>query len=167
MSDHDAQIIVLPDSSSVSTNQVPTYTRTVDSNSTQKFIELLSYENWECVFLDADVNLIFNNFQSIYLRIFHCSFPIRKKSKTITSKPWITTGIKISCANKSRLFQIYRCSKDPGFKIFYKKYCKILSLIILAAKKYYDELIIKSINTTKATRNIVKTVTNTGKNSTK
>ena len=79
LSDHDAQIIVLPDIRSVSTNQVPIYTRIVDSNSTQKFIELLSYENWESVFLDADVNLIFNNFQSIYLRIFHCSFPIRKK----------------------------------------------------------------------------------------
>ena len=67
--------------------------------------------------------------------MFHCSFPIRKKSETITSKPWITIGIKISCANKSKLFQIYRCSKDPRFKIVYKIHCKILSLNILAAKK--------------------------------
>ena len=133
--DHDAQIIVLPDIKSVSNNQFSMYTRTVNSNSTQKFIELLSYENWEGVFQDADVNSIFNTFQNIYLRIFQSSFPIRKKFKSMTSKPWITTGIKISCVNKSKLFQTYRHTKDPGFKSYYKKYCKILALTILAAKK--------------------------------
>ena len=91
---------------SVSAVQFPLYTRIIDSMSTLKFIELLSNENWEDVFHASEVNLIFNTFQNICLRIFHCCFPIRRKPSIRTSKPWITNGIKISCARKSELFKI-------------------------------------------------------------
>ena len=115
-----------------------------------------------------DVNQIFNSFQSTYLRIFHSCFLIRKKFETIKLKPQLTIGIKISCANKRKLFLIYRCSNDSGFKSYYKKYCKVLSSIIIASKKkYYDELILNSNNKTKTTWNIAKTVTNNSRNSNK
>ena len=77
----------------------------------------------------------------------------------------LTTGIRISCTNKRKLFVTYRCSKDPSFKLYYKKYCMILFSVIAAAKKmYFDELILKSTNKCKTTWNIVKTVTNNGNN---
>jgi len=168
LSDHDAQIIALSDIMCSIPKQLPLYNRIIDSNSTRKFSELPSYENWGDVFQDTDVNQIFNSFHSTYLRIFNSSFPIRKKFETSKSKPWLTTGIKISCANKRKLFLIYRCSNDSGYKFYYKTYCKILSSIIIATKKkYYDEQILNSNNKTKTTWNIVKTVTNNRKNSNK
>jgi len=100
LSDHDAQIMALSDIMCSPPKQPPTYIRIIDNKSTRKFSELLSYENWEGVFQDMDVNLIFNSFKSTYLRIFYSSFPIGKKFEIIKPKPWITTGIKISCANK-------------------------------------------------------------------
>ena len=60
MSDHDAQIIVLSDIMCFSPNKLPSYIRIIDYNSARKFTELLSYENWEDVFQDFDVNLLFN-----------------------------------------------------------------------------------------------------------
>jgi len=166
--DHDSQIIVLSDIVCSIPKQLPLHIRIIDSNPTRKFSELLSYENWGDDFQDTDVNQIFNSFHSTYLRIFNSSFPIRKKFETIKSKPWLTTGIKISCATKRKLFLIYRCSNDSGYKSYYKKYSKILSSTIIAAKKkYYDERILNSNNKTKTTWNIVKTVTNNRKNSNK
>jgi len=152
LSDHDAQIIALSDIMCLPPKQLPTYTRIIDKNSIRKFSEILSYENWEEVFRDVDVNRIFNSFQNTFLRIFLSSFQIRKKFELNKPKPWLTTGIKISCRNKRELFLKYRCSNDPGFKSYYKKYCKVLSSVIIAAKKkYYDEQILKSDNKAKTT----------------
>jgi hypothetical protein len=167
LSDHDAQIVVLHDILSINTSQIPLYTRIIDSNSTFRFIEMLSNENWEDIFHDSEVNLIFNTFHNIYLRLFYCCFPLKKKPNLRTSKPWITSGIKTSCARKSELFRTYRCTNDSGFKVYYKTYCKILAATIVAAKKrYYDEQIFKSQNKAKATWNIIKTVTNNRNKST-
>ena len=121
LSDHDAQTIALSYIICSTPKQLPSYIRIIDSNSTRKFSELLSYENWEGVFHDMEVNQIFNTFQSTYVRIFHSYFPIRKEFETIKPKPWLTISIKISCASKRKLFLIYRCSNDSGFKSYYKK----------------------------------------------
>ena len=83
LSDHDAQIIALSDIMCSTPRQFPSYVMTIDSNCTGRFSELLSYENWEAVFQDIDVNQIFNSFQSTYLRIFHSCFPIRKNLKLL------------------------------------------------------------------------------------
>ena len=70
------------------------------------------------------------------------------------------TGIRTSCANKRKLYLIYRKNNNPNHKEYYKKYCKILSKFIVSAKKYYyNNLITKSNNKPKTTWNIVKTNT--------
>ena len=49
---------------------------------------------------------------------------------------------------------------DPNYKAYYKKYCKILSPVIRAAKKmHFDSLIQKFTNKVKTTWNIVKSLT--------
>ena len=82
-----------------------------------------------------NVNVIFNNFLNTYLRTFNASFPIVKSKGFTKSNPWITTGIRISCITKCKLYVTYRNSMDPNYKAYYKKYCKILSSVIRAAKK--------------------------------
>jgi len=125
LSDHDAQVIKVSNLYNINPKNHYTFTRRIDSNSTLTFIDLLSYENWEEVFLENNVNVIFNNFLNTYLRIFNASFPIVKSKGSTKSNPWITTGIRISCTTKRKLYVTYRNSMDPNYKAYYKKYCKI------------------------------------------
>jgi hypothetical protein len=61
-------------------NEHQTYSyRIINSFTIAEFQNQLSYENWNEIFGGNDVNLIFNSFLNIYLRIFNSSFPIVKK----------------------------------------------------------------------------------------
>jgi hypothetical protein len=114
LSDHNAQVITLNNIISV-TKQVAFYTRNINNQSIGQFIYMLSYENWEDIFLEADVNVIFNNFLNTLLRLFYTCFPLKKSLCSYKCKPWLTTGIRISCAKKRKLYLIYRNSKDTNF----------------------------------------------------
>ena len=89
LSDHDAQVITLSNISCSTNKKQYSYFRTVNTSSLREFTNLLSYENWEDVFQNTndDANIIFNNFLNMYLRIFHASFPIKKKRKPINRNP--------------------------------------------------------------------------------
>jgi len=78
LSNHDAQVINLSNSLNINPKIHYTFNRRIDSNSTSIFIDRLSYENWEEVFLEDNVNIVFNNFLNIYLRIFNASFQLLK-----------------------------------------------------------------------------------------
>jgi hypothetical protein len=67
LSDHDAQIVTLYDIVSTNTTKMQLFIRTIESNSINNFIEMLSNENWEEVFQDLEVNFVFNTFHDIYL----------------------------------------------------------------------------------------------------
>jgi len=127
---------------------------------------LLSYENWENVFLEENVNIIYNNFVNNYLRILYASFPFVRLKNLQNSKPWLTKGIKISCLNKRRLYLNYRNSNNSSLKKHYKKYCRILTRVVTAAKRlHYSKLISQSDNKQKTTWNIINTLTNNKKTS--
>jgi hypothetical protein len=126
LTDHDAQIITLSNVLISVPKHVFSFTRKINNNSISKFTFLLSYKNWEEVFLEKNVNIIFNNFLNTFLRIFYSSFPVNKSQYSYNQKPWLTGGIRISCANKRKLYLTYRNSNDPYFKEYYKKYCQIL-----------------------------------------
>ena len=73
---------------------------------------------------------------------------------------WLTNGIRISCANKRKLYLTYRNSNDSNHKEYYKKYCQILTTVIMRAKKLHYKFLLKSNNKQKTTWHIVKTITN-------
>ena len=54
--------------------------RNFNKYSKDDFILKLSYEIWDNIFGGSDVNSIFNNFHSTFLRIFYSTFP--KKENT-------------------------------------------------------------------------------------
>ena len=88
-------------------------------------------------------------------------FSNKKQVISVKPKPWITSGIRISCANKKKLYETYRSSRDQNCKLYYKKYCKTLTTIITESKKkYYEETVIKSTNKNKRVWNIVNKLTN-------
>jgi hypothetical protein len=161
LSDHDAQFINLSNILSTVPKHLYSFTIRIDRNSVYKFTDLLSHENWEDVFLENNINIIFNNFLNTYLRICYASFPTIQIQEFHKPKPLLTPGIRISCANKRKLYVTYRNSNDLNYKEYYKKYCKILSSAIAAAKKmHFHKLILKSTNKSKTTCNIVKSITN-------
>ena len=133
----------------------------VDRNTTANFAYLLSYETWEDVFSETEVNITYNNFLNTYLRIFYASFPMVKMKISQSIKPWITKGIKISCLNKRQLYLKCRNSNNVDLKNHYKSYCQVLSKVITTAKNlHYNNLISQADNKQKITWNIIKTLTN-------
>ena len=113
--------------------------RNYNKYSIDEFLINLSYENWENVFNSNDAIISFNSFLNTYVRIFNSSLiskPIRFKHANI---PWITNGIRVSCNHKRELYMLNREMQDTKLTLHYKLYCKILTKVILTAKKlYYD-----------------------------
>ena len=87
ISDHDAQIITLTDISISIPRHSSSLIRKIVSNTIKNFVYLLSFENWENVFMEEDVNIMYNNFVNTYIRIFYTSFPLKilKKFKTMVN----------------------------------------------------------------------------------
>jgi hypothetical protein len=77
--DHDGQIITFANIVNTVPRHTYTITRKTNSHTIMNFTLLLSYENWDDVFMEKDVNILFNNFLNSYLRIFYASFPNIKK----------------------------------------------------------------------------------------
>jgi hypothetical protein len=107
----------------------------------------LSYELWEKIFLDNEVDKLLNNFLDTHLRIFNSSFPVKKLFNNYNDKAWLTAGIRISCQHKRSLYMLCRDVKTSILYTHYKKYCRILREVIKAAKiNYYNKLIAKTNN---------------------
>jgi hypothetical protein len=156
LSDHDAQVIIIDNITSVDQVLNSHYMRNYSNYNINKFQEMMSYESWDDVFTNDNVNNICNAFLNTCLRTF-----IHALLKKITSKakynPWITQGIRIFCEKKRKMNLTYRQDDDPHFKLYYLKYCKILVKVIKEAKKvYYDRKFTKSHNKIKTTWSIIK-----------
>jgi hypothetical protein len=81
LSDHDAQMMIID--SIMSSGQVCNlqYIRNYSSNNVIKFQEMLSYELWDDVFTNDNVNNIFNAFLNTYLKIFYSCFTKKNHSQ--------------------------------------------------------------------------------------
>ena len=87
---------------------------------------------------------MFKNFLNTYLRCFNACFLKVNISKTnLTRSGWITNGIKTSCKRKKELFVLCKITNNYNLKLYYKKYCLILTKVIRKAKKlYYNNIIL-------------------------
>jgi hypothetical protein len=157
LSDHDAQEIWLDIAVSPKQNYITRQHRNFNKYSIDEFLTNLSYENWENVFNNEDVNVSFNNFLNTYLRIFNSYFISKPIWLKHNNTRWITKGIRDSCKHKRELYILSREMKDANLTLYYKQYCKILTKVILTAKKlYYDSKIANSNNKMKTTWEILK-----------
>ena len=85
--------------------------------------------------------VMFNSFLNIYLRIFYSSFPLKIVfNRNNNDNNWIALGIKTSCRRNRELYLLCRNSNNLELKRCYQVYCKILSNVIMEAKRiYYDQ----------------------------
>ena len=74
LSDHEAQLIVIEDTVLTKQRNNITTQRYINDQSILEFELLLSYENWEEIFMEDNVNISFNKFLNIYLRAFNSCF---------------------------------------------------------------------------------------------
>jgi hypothetical protein len=156
LSDHDAQIIVLHDTAIMTYKKQLFFCQRFNEAEITDLNIKLSYESWEDVISYNDVNMSFNKFLHIYLTIFYSSFPTKAVYNSSHSKAWLTQGIRISCRNEWKLYLISRHSLDQNKKIYYRRYRKVLAEVIKLAKwKYYNNLLINSVNKAKTTWNII------------
>ena len=135
--------------------------RKFDQTLITDFNKRLSYELWENVFNENDVNNCFNKFLDTYLKLFNTCFPLLKAQYKHDNNAWLTKGIKISCYNKRKLYELQRDKNGPTLTTYYKTYCKTLTKVIkLAKQKYYNSLISCSSNKNKTIWNIINSSTN-------
>ena len=76
LSNHDAQIIAFTDISISISKQAFSFIRRVDSNTVSNSAYMLSYENWENVFLEENVNTILITLSIFILGSFVQVFPL-------------------------------------------------------------------------------------------
>jgi hypothetical protein len=76
LSDHDAQNLIIHNIFNQHDNRIE-YKREINDATIADFNNKLSYESWEDVFAERDINTAFNIFFNIYLTIFHSSFPVK------------------------------------------------------------------------------------------
>jgi len=64
----------------------------------------------------------------------------------MTQNSWITSGIITSCKHKRNLYNELQMGKNATLASYYKKYSKILTVVIRTAKRMeYDQLILTPI----------------------
>jgi hypothetical protein len=136
MSDHDAKFLIC-NIFEQSCNNYFYINHKIDKCSINDFNIKLSYELWEEVFKENDVNIIFNQFLHKYLKILCSSFPTENVHYRSINNGWLTQGIRMSCINKRKLFLIQRNINKCEVSEYYKKYCRILTKVIKLANKRY------------------------------
>jgi hypothetical protein len=165
LSDHDAQFLLLNNTNIKDSNPRCCAIRQINKVNMDNFKLNLSYELWEEIFLEDEVDKLFNNFLNKHLRIFNSRFAVKKFFNNYNDKAWLTTGIRISCQHKRNLYMLCRNVKNPILYTSYKKYCRILREDIKAAKRnYYNKLIAKTNNKPKTLWGIVNKITGKCKN---
>lgn len=112
-SDNYAQVHVLNNTNIQNASAYPIIRWNINKFTISEFKLHLSFESWDNVFYDDNVNTVFNNFLITYLRIFCHSFPLKKYIHNQNNKTWITAGIKKSCIHKRDIYMFSRSTKNP------------------------------------------------------
>jgi hypothetical protein len=93
LSDHDAQCLIIYNILIDKLYTNAPLNRNFDKHSSADFNNKLSYELWDNVFSEKDVNTSFNDFLDTYLKLFNSCFPLKKVQCKPKNKAWLTQGI--------------------------------------------------------------------------
>jgi hypothetical protein len=156
LSNHDAQMLIL-NKGQKKEKECYTYTkRKINKYIIADFQLNLSYEMWEQVFDENDVNEISNSLLNTFLRIYSYSFPLIRVKNKMNQNSWFTQGIITSCKRKRELCKELENNNNATLASYYRDYTKILSRFIREAKiTENDQLILNSHNKVKTTWNII------------
>lgn len=106
ISDH-FPVFALVKSSSPACQKSYVRKRKVTAGRIEKLRDELANVAWSNI-KTGNTNTSYNEFIKIYMGLVDKHIPIqhvKQKEDTATNKPWLTKGIKISCATKKKLFK--------------------------------------------------------------
>ena len=112
LSDHYAQVLVFNNINIQNPTTYPIIRRNINKFTISEFKLRLSYESWDNVFNDDNVNTVLNNFLNTYKRIFYHSFPLKKYIHNQNNKIWKAARIKKSCIHKREMHMLSRNTKN-------------------------------------------------------
>jgi hypothetical protein len=90
LSDNDAQLIIFNNLHILDQTPVIIHTRNINKKTIMEFQSLLSWEVWDDIFGNNNVNIIFNNFHNTYLRCFYACFAKKRISHNNNHNNWIS-----------------------------------------------------------------------------
>jgi hypothetical protein len=110
LSDHDAQLLKVYNQPPTLNNMKSIPIRTMEEQSTKKFLLLLSEEHWEEIFSDTsnDPDNMFNKFLNTYIRYYDDCFLKTFVNPKHRYNAWITNGIITTCKRKKEIFTLPR-----------------------------------------------------------
>ena len=121
----------------------------------------LANEHWETVFSSVDVNRAYEEFMSIFSKLYNTYLPVKtvRLSTTRGDKPWLTNGLRNACNKKNRLYKICVRSRTLAAEMRYKTYKnKLTTTMRVAEKTYYSKLLTDAKGNAKNTWRILNTV---------
>lgn len=153
ISDHDAQLLRIQNVSTRSWRQtkIKKFCRNFSKKNIDTLIHYLSRESWVDLF-KAPVASKFIVFSNLFMYYLNVSCPKEWVTLKFNSNNWITQEIKNEKAKIIELSKLFRVTHDVTLKTSIKEKKKELKKSIdKAKKKYFDDQINKSDNTTKTT----------------
>jgi hypothetical protein len=140
--------------------------RRINENLLNYFKYSLSFELWEGIFAEKEVNIIFNSFLNTFLRNFNSNFPLIRKTKNnkIIAKDtgWVTPYIKHLFSLKRDFYLLAKNYNDIKIMNHYKFICNKLVHTIKETKRSYHKTKITTSEDIIKTWNIVKSITKRG-----
>lgn len=137
--------------------------RIVNSNNVSLFLKLIHSINWIDVYSLDCVNEKFTKFFHLYLWAVNCAFPfVKKKSfKFKSNNKWYSTSLSKLKDKCDKLYSLNKIYNLPYLKESYKNLKKLYKYRVKEAKiAYNSNLINKAKNKSKATWDIVNSLTN-------
>ena len=93
--------------------------------------------------IQAEVNYTYDIFSTNYLNLFNKYFPyVRQSQRAFKSKPFITSGIKVSIKARNKLYNKYLNNRNELNKATWKRFRnKTHTIITRAREQYYNKLL--------------------------
>ena len=164
ISDH-FPIFYIDYSNSKTKRESPVKKRIYSQANILSFSEQLSQYDWSKVMSDVDPQHAYTCFHTEFSTLYDKCFPVKIIKQGYKSrKPWLTEGLKIAIKRKNEMYRRSLRSGCIEHEAEYKMYRnKLNSLIDIAEKDYYDNLLTLNKTNLKKTWNILKEVINSRK----
>ena len=138
ISDHLPIFMVYDINYKIKKNNNFSYGRVITEKSITALKTDLSFQNWEIVYGESDVNAAYNSFLQEFVELYNKNCPLKKyKEREEKNTPLITNGLRNACKKKNYLYQIFLKNRTKQAEIKYKKYKNKLTTIMREVKKDY------------------------------
>ena len=144
ISDHLPNFILLGERHNCTSNKKRKYIRVLSEKNMKRYKNYLQeQETWTRLQNISDCNLAFDIYFKIINEGYDKYFPLKMISrKREKDKKWMTSGLRKSCAGKSKLYKKYLSKPTYNNRLTYNRYRNLLSKVCRLSREHYYENII-------------------------